>query len=246
MIKPFKKNNSINYLLIELAAITVLLSSSLSHADAPSVGDAKQDLNAIKVKVEEFLTTQAIGYPGKVTVSATPVDRNLKLPACPQLQVFLPPGSRVWGKTNIGVSCDMPAWKVYLQANISVMSQYITAAAPLTQGRVVTSQDLMYQSGDLAQLPSGIFTDPEQVIGRTVGVSLQAGTVLRQEMLKVSPIVLQGQKVVLNSIGDGFQVSAEGQALTNAGEGQVVQVKVASGQVISGIARNGGQIEVRF
>jgi len=246
MIKSFKKNSSISQLLIKSAAIILLLSSRLSYADALSVADAKQDLNVIKVKVEEFLATQTIGYPGKVTVSATPVDKNLKLAACPQMQVFLPPGSRVWGKTNIGVSCEMPVWKIYLQANISVMSQYLTAAAPLTQGRVVTSQDLMYQSGDLAQLPSGIFTDPEQVIGRTVNVSLQAGTVLRQEMLKMSPVVLQGQKVVLNSIGDGFQVSAEGQALTNAGEGQVVQVKVASGQVISGIARNGGQIEVRF
>ncbi|BCM25454.1 flagellar basal body P-ring formation chaperone FlgA [Methyloradius palustris] len=246
MIKPLQNLIRSNQAFARLAVSVFLLSSLSSYAEVQSIPDAKQDLNAVKVKVEEFLTMQTIGYPGKVTVSATPVDRNLKLPACPQMQVFLPPGSRVWGRTNIGVSCDMPVWKIYLQANISVMSQYLTAAAPLTQGRVVTSQDLMYQSGDLAQLPSGIFTDPEQVIGRTVSVSLQAGTVLRQEMLKMSPVVLQGQKVVLNSIGDGFQVSAEGQALTTAGEGQVVQVKVASGQVISGIARNGGQIDVRF
>ncbi|PPD49505.1 MAG: flagellar biosynthesis protein FlgA, partial [Methylotenera sp.] len=31
-----------------------------------------------------------------------------------------------------------------------------------------------------------------------------------------------------------------------ANEGQVTQVKVASGKVISGIARQGGQVEVAF
>jgi len=41
-------------------------------------------------------------------------------------------------------------------------------------------------------------------------------------------------------------VSAEGRALANANEGQVVQVKVASGQVVSGIARVGGQIQVGY
>jgi flagella basal body P-ring formation protein FlgA len=34
--------------------------------------------------------------------------------------------------------------------------------------------------------------------------------------------------------------------MAKANEGQLVQVKVASGQVITGIARNGGQVEVNF
>jgi len=75
---------------------------------------------------------------------------------------------------------------------------------------------------------------------------MNAGTVLRQEMLKISPVVQQGQTVKLISTGEGFSVSAEGQAMGKANEGQIVQVKVASGQIVSGIARNGGQIEVGF
>lgn len=51
---------------------------------------------------------------------------------------------------------------------------------------------------------------------------------------------------MLTSGGKGFRVSAEGKALTKANEGQVVQVKVANGQVVSGIARSGGQVEVVF
>ena len=65
-------------------------------------------------------------------------------------------------------------------------------------------------------------------------------------MLKVTPVVQQGQTVKVTSVGKGFSVSAEGQAMAKANEGQLVQVKVASGQVITGVARNGGQIEVNF
>jgi flagella basal body P-ring formation protein FlgA len=41
-------------------------------------------------------------------------------------------------------------------------------------------------------------------------------------------------------------VSGEGKAIGNAGEGQVVQVRTASGAVISGTAKAGGMVEVAF
>jgi flagella basal body P-ring formation protein FlgA len=137
-------------------------------------------------------------------------------------------------------------WTIYVQATVNVIAQYLVAASPLAQGQVVTSQDIMFQSGDLTQLPAGVFTNQGQAIGRTVNISMNAGTVLRQEMLKIAPVVQQGQTVMLTTKGSGFSVSAEGLAMAKANEGQVVQVKVASGQVVTGIARNGGQVEVGF
>ncbi len=207
----------------------------------------KQDLSLLNAKVVEFLQTQTVGYPGKVTVQAGAIDPNLKLAQCQDVQVFLPAGSRPWGKTSVGIRCSTPsAWTIYAQATVNVVAQYLVAALPLAQGRVVTAEDLLFQTGDLTQLPAGIFTDVVQAQGRIVNISMSAGTVLRQEMLKVSPVVQQGQTVMITSAGKGFRVSAEGKAMAKANEGQVVQVKVASGQVVSGIARQGGQVEVVF
>jgi len=110
----------------------------------------------------------------------------------------------------------------------------------------MTAQDMLLAEGELTQLPAGVFTDSAQAIGRTVSMSMIAGSVLRQEMLKQAPAVLQGQVVMLTSIGKGFSVAAEGKALNNANDGQVVQVKVESGSVVSGIARAGGKVEVAF
>lgn len=214
---------------------------------ATSTQIAKQDLAVLKFKVVDFLQTQTIGYPGKVAVSAGSIDPNLRLAPCPDAQVFLPAGSRAWGKTSVGVRCSSPSvWTIYVQATVNVSAQYLVAAAPLAQGHSVTSQDLIFETGDLTQLPAGIFTNIDQAVGRTVNISMNAGTILRQEMLKIPPVVQQGQTVMVTSIGKGFRVSAEGQAMTKANEGQVVQVKVANGQVVSGIARQGGQVEVSF
>jgi len=234
-----------------------LLLSTFCHAESVPASQAtstlranqpaKQNLAAVRAKITEFLETQTIGYPGKVSVHAGAIDPNLKLAQCPDVQVFLPTGSRAWGKTSVGVRCNAPnIWTIYVQATVNVAAQYLVAAVPLAQGRVVSSQDLLFESGDLTQLPAGVFTDSEQAIGRTVNISMNAGTVLRQEMLKQPPVVQRGQTVMLTSIGKGFTVAAEGQAMTNANEGQIVQVKVASGQIVAGIARNGGQIEVGF
>ncbi len=249
-------NDVNNYLRANAARISfVLLSMSVpvSHADsvtsAASVANqtAKQNLSVIKAKITEFLEMQTIGYPGKVSVRAGSIDPNMKLVQCPDMQVFLPAGSRAWGKTSVGVRCNAPSiWTIYVQATVNVTAQYLVAAAPLAQGQVVTSQDVIFESGDLTQLPAGVFTDQAQAIGRSVNISMNAGTVLRQEMLKISPVVQQGQTVVVMSIGKGFSVSTEGQAMSKANEGQIVQVKVASGQLVTGIARNGGQVDVGF
>ena len=214
-------------------------------ATSPQI--AKQDLAVLKLKVVDFLQVQSMGYPGKVSVSAGSIDPNLRLAACPDAQVFLPAGSRAWGKTSVGVRCSSPSvWTIYVQATVNVSAQYLVAATPLAQGHSVTSQDLLFETGDLTQLPAGIFTNIDQAVGRTVNISMNAGSILRQEMLKIPPVVQQGQTVMVTSIGKGFRVSAEGQAMTKANEGQVVQVKVANGQVVSGIARQGGQVEVSF
>lgn len=232
-----------------LSALTLIVSMATSAAEAPQVvsQSAKQNLAIIKTKITDFLETQTIGYPGKVVVHAGAIDPNLRLAQCPDAQVFLPTGSRAWGKTSVGVRCSAPSvWTIYVQATVNVMAQYLVAAAPLMQGSVVTSQDVLFESGDLTQLPAGVFTDINQAIGRIVNNSMTAGTVLRKDMLKLPPAVQRGQTVIITSIGKGFTVSAEGQAIGNASEGQVVQVKVASGQLISGVARNGGQVEVGF
>lgn len=228
-------------------ALWVLISLPVFAVAATASQSPVQDLGILKSRIEEFLKIQSAGYPGKVAVSAGSIDPNLKLAQCPTPEVFLPQGSRAWGKTSVGVRCQAPVlWTIYVQAKVSVRAQYLVAAMPLAQGHVVSAQDVTVEEGDITQLPGGVFTDNAQVNGRHVVVSMAAGSILRQDMLRQPPVVQQGQTILLTSSGKGFSVSTEAKALNNAADGQVVQVKVESGQVVSGIARSGGKVEVSF
>ena len=218
-----------------------LLACSLA---VPAQAQPGQDGGAVRKVVEQFLQTQSAGLPGKVTITVGQVDPRMALAACPDPQAFQQPGARAWGKITVGVRCTAPSWTVYIQAQVNVIAEYVAAAAPLAQGQPIDASQLAMVKGDLAALPNGIVTDMAQAIGRTPTISLPAGTPLRLDNLKSKPVVMANQTVRVISNGAGFSVSAEGRALTNAAEGQVVQVRTPSGAMLSGTAKAGGIVEV--
>jgi flagella basal body P-ring formation protein FlgA len=218
-----------------------LLACSLA---VPARAQPGQDGGAVRKVVEQFLQTQSAGLPGKVTITVGQVDPRMALAACPDPQAFQQPGARAWGKITVGVRCTAPSWTVYIQAQVNVIAEYVAAAAPLAQGQPIDASQLAMVKGDLAALPNGIVTDMAQAIGRTPTISLPAGTPLRLDNLKSKPVVMANQTVRVISNGAGFSVSAEGRALTNAAEGQVVQVRTPSGAMLSGTAKASGIVEV--
>ncbi len=208
---------------------------------------ARQDGSQLRQLVQGYLEQQTAGLPGKVSITVAAQPAKMTVAACPAPQAFQSPGARAWGKTTVGVRCAAPqAWTVYVQAQVSVMADYVAAGVPLAAGQAIDASQLVTLQGDLAALPNGVVTDLAQAIGRSPTVSLPAGTALRADNLKSKPVVQQGQLVKVVSGNAGFRVSAEARAIGSAADGQVVQVRTPSGTVLSGIAKAGGQVEVAF
>lgn len=221
----------------------------LALALASLVGNvlAKQDAAPIKKVIENFLRVQVKGLPGQATFTIGAIDENNQLPPCTGFDVAMAPGARAWGRSQVAVRCTSEAgWKIYVPVHIKVSGDYLVSARQLGQGQLLNEADFVRQTGELTELPNGILTEPAQAIGRTLASSLPAGRPLRLDMLRQTPVVQQNQSVKVVSQGQGFAVANEGRALNNAVEGQVVQVRLANGQIISGIARAGGSVEVRY
>jgi flagella basal body P-ring formation protein FlgA len=221
-----------------------LLSSALLAAGAQAA--TGMDPAVLRRTVDTFLQVQSAALPGKATVTVGNIDSRMQLAACPAPEAFLMPGSKAWGKTSVGVRCTAPQWTVYIQANVSVLGNYIAAATPLMQGQAITESQLAILQGDLTTLPASIATDKAQVTGRSSNVSISAGTPLRLDTLRGQTVVQNGQMVKLVAAGAGFRIAADGKAMGNAADGQVVQVRTQAGRSVSGIARAGGQVEVAF
>ncbi|MBC7414592.1 MAG: flagellar basal body P-ring formation protein FlgA [Herminiimonas sp.] len=208
---------------------------------------ARQDPAVLRAGVEQFLQRQAIGLPGEVKIDVGQIEPRLNLPACLQPEPFLAHGSRMMGKTSVGVRCTAPsAWTIYVTANVHVFADYLVAAVPLAQGQSISSNDVARMRGDLSTLPAGVITDAAMAVGRTTMSSLQLGAPLRQDTLRAQAAVQMGQTIRLLSAGAGFRVSTEARALGNGTEGQTVQARTPAGLVISGIAKAGGIVEVAY
>jgi flagella basal body P-ring formation protein FlgA len=183
--------------------------------------------------------------PGRITIEIGRVEARLALPDCAMLTAFFPAGSRAWGQTSIGVRCSAPSpWTLYVPARVGVTGPYLIAARPLSRGQEIATGDFAVREGELTQLPMGVLTDPVQALGRRMANGLQAGQPLRRDAVREPPLVIQGQAVALVVSGPGFQIRSEGHAMGKAPEGERVQVRTASGSVVSGVVRAGPVVEI--
>ena len=222
---------------------TVLLSLSLGWSGV-ACAVPQQDHAAIRDVALTYAQTQTRKMPGKVSIQVANIDPRTALSACTALEAFIPSGTKMIGKTNIGVRCnDKPSWSVFVQANIKVSADLLVANRPLSQGWVLSADDFSVLSGELGQ--PGILTAPVQAIGKTLKFAIGAGQVLRLDMLRPDFVIRLGQTVRVFVRASNFMVSSEGQAMNDATEGQSVRVKTGSGQVVSAFASQDGSAEVR-
>lgn len=208
---------------------------------------AQQQGGPVEEAVRHFLARETQGLPGEVDVGVGALDARNRLPECVQLEPFLPAGVRAWGQISVGVRCLAPvAWTIYVPARVEVRGEYLVTARPLRPGQILGPADLERRSGDLTQLGSRALTEIEQALGQHVRFAVAAGQPLRSDMLRMPPAVQQGQTVRIVGVGEGFSIANEGRALNRAAIGETVRVRLANGQVVSGIARHAGEVEIRF
>ena len=205
-----------------------------------------QEISLIQKAVNDFIYSQAVSPSGMIQVEVGQIDNRITLPKCPQLEPFVPPGSRLWGKTSVGVRCNGQfSWTIYVPAEVKIMSNVLHVVRPVAREQIIGFDDVSIQVVNLTQIPEGVLTEHSQAVGKIAILNLTVGQPVRPNMLRAPYIILRGQNVKLMVKGRGFSVSSEGHALSDAAEGQVVQVRNSAGRIISGLARHNAIVEVR-
>lgn len=201
----------------------------------------------LRTTIEQFIQQQTANLAGDVSYSVGQIDGQKKLPPCQGYQAFFPNNSQQLGNTTLGVRCLMPnTWTIYVPIKIAVVARYIVSSHGLAAGQTITSSDIQENRGDIAMLPPGVLLKPEQAIGKIPRFAIAAGQPLRSEQLAAPVLIKQNQSIRLIVDGPGFSAGAEGKALNNASEGQVVQVRTPSGTTVSGIAQPDGSVKISY
>ncbi|MGE8657312.1 MAG: flagellar basal body P-ring formation chaperone FlgA [Achromobacter sp.] len=224
-----------------LAALLLAPAIAARAQDAPA-----QAPEAIVIAAQAYLLEQLAALPGQPSVAIDP-PRVERLAPCDAMSPFMPSGMKLRSRMTVGVRCNAPkAWTTYVQATVSVPGHYYVASRMIAAGQALTPADLAPRDGDLVALPPGVITRPETVIGMTAAYRINAGQPVKGAALRNAQSVVRGSNVRINARGNGFVVSSEGQALDNAAPGATVQVRTASGQVVSGVVRNAGLVEIQL
>jgi len=212
----------------------------------PPANGAPQDLATVRAVALSFVQDRMRQTPGEVRIHVNAPDAQLALPACPRLNAFAPAGVRYWGPASVGVRCESPnAWTLYLQVQVQVLGDAAVAARSLSKGDIFAAADVQVQRVDLTQIPRGTAVLPEAVIGLVAKGPIAGGTVLSANMLRGPPLVSQGEAVRLAYVGDGFEISTDGRALTGGAMGEFVSVKAPSGRVLRATVVSKGTVLVR-
>jgi flagella basal body P-ring formation protein FlgA len=180
---------------------------------------------------------EAAAVPGmRLEVQLGSLDSRLRLAPCERVEPYLPTGTRLWGRTRIGLRCAQGAtpWNVYLPLTVRVFGRGLTAAGTLPAGTVLSVADLRPGEVDLAEGVAPLLI-PELAVGRTLAKPITAGQTLHLGDLRARQWFAAGDTVQITAIGAGFRVSGEGQALGSGLEGQPARVRTESGRIVVGL-----------
>lgn len=227
-----------------------LLLAALAGAAVPQAASAASANPAASAPpaaaLRDFVERQVQPGAGRIEISVGSLDPRLQLAPCARIEPYLLPGTRLWGRTAIGVRCvDGARWAVALPVTVSVHGLALVATEPLPAGSRPQASSVRLEEVELTREPGTPVTDETQLVGRTLTRTLAPGQVVRLEHLRASPTVAPGDPVRIQVHGSGFVVHAEGKALAGAGEGEPIRVRTENGRIVSGTLR-GRTVEIRI
>jgi flagella basal body P-ring formation protein FlgA len=226
------------------AAACALALCALAPAVAPAQPETVQDWQA---HIRQMAAQAGAGMPAgaRVEVEVGAVDPRLKLAPCARITPFLPTGARLWGRTRVGLRCVEGArWSVYLPVTVKVYAKAWTVNQALAFNTVVAPEHLQLDEVDVASDPDPVIGQPQAAIGRPLARALKAGEALRENDLKPRQWFAAGDRVRIVSVGSGFSISTEGQALGPGIDGQSTKVRTEGGRVVTGRAVASRRVEV--
>lgn len=186
--------------------------------------------------------------PLRMEVSIGSLDRRLRLAPCGQIEPYLPSGSRLWGRTRIGLRCvdGTARWNVTLPVTIQAFGPAWVTRGEVASGATLSEADLMQAEVDWAQDPSPVLATQAQWLGQVATRPLAAGQALRQNMVRPAQVFQAGTQVRVVAQGPGFQITADGQALGPGLIGQPVRVRMDNGRVMSATVLDGRTVKLEI
>lgn len=188
------------------------------------------------------------GAPLRMEVTVGELDRRLRLAPCARVEPYIPVGTRLWGRSRLGLRCleGSVRWNVFLPVTVKAYGTAWVIKRELGAGAVLTEADAIETEVDWADESSPVVVSSSQWVGQVTTRALTTGQTLRQGLIKPALVFQAGAQVRVIAGGAGFQITSDGQALSAGAVGQPVRVKMDSGRVMTGVVLDSRTVKLDF
>ena len=214
---------------------------SLSHALASEVTDYLQE------QAQTFVLDQLdVPLDAQAEVTAGTIDERLPLNHCEEgLTISLPAKMEIRRNTTVYLKCegDKP-WDLYLPVRVSIQKPYVTVAAPVAKGDILSESMLTLAYQDQTLIRGDYLTDPSALIGVRSKRELKPGQPIRLTQVCV---VCKGDQVTLSAENSSMQIKTMARALQDGSFGDMIRlVNIRSGRAVQGQVSAVGSVVVTF
>jgi flagella basal body P-ring formation protein FlgA len=186
--------------------------------------------------LDDTLASSRTSLPLRMEVTVGELDRRLRLAPCDQVQPYIPPNVRLWGKARLGLRCVQgpSKWNVFLPITVKAFGPAWVVKGLVAQGATLSEDDAMAVEVDWAELNSPIVANVSDWVGQTAVRTLSSGQALRQDMMKAAQVFQAGAQVRVLARGVGFEIATSAQAVSSGVVGQSARVRMDNGRVMTG------------
>jgi flagellar basal body P-ring formation protein FlgA len=117
-----------------------------------------------------------------------------------------------------------PLRRVLASGKLEVSTKVVVAALPLARNYPIADADVRLEERSLAQLPEGVMTNPQDVVGKYARQSIAPGTPIHSRVLAAPAVIKRGAVVTIVAQSASLSVATQGQAKEDGTVGEQVRV----------------------
>lgn len=201
--------------------------------------------------VDDFLRTSRTWGDAAVKVTGLQISADRTLPRGSITYRVVPPDQmQTLSTLPLAIVFDVNGgFQKTIRANVRVeaLAPVVVTAKPIGRLKPITMEDLKVEVADLVELPAGVITDVEEIIGQRARRNLQAGEFLRPDLIEMPPLVKRGDMVVIVAEAEGIRVTAIGEVKSAGALGERVKVvNLDSNRRLSALVLDNKTVKVEF
>ncbi len=205
----------------------------------------------IKKLVSNYIAENLLRDFRDASIKDIYVAEDLNLPGGRITFTVNPPSSReIMGKIPFTIDFDVDGEfhkTIRATAEIDVFTDVVVTQKPLGRYQPITEDDIELQRLNLADLPSDVITDPDEVLGKRTRRVIGSQTVLRANLIEFPPLVKRGDVVVILAETAGFKITALGQVKKKGRLGERIPViNFDSNKLLYGRVLDANTVKVEF